>query len=263
MNLLERYKDFPVKFYKNLTTGMVEYESGFTKGKAKTLNDAFKEFSRKDFYRDMYYYYDDVVDVQFGNFEPSTNDKIINGRIFLGKLNLKLDLIDYRYSDKEHTVKYLSKNRDEITNHINYINNLKYGKRGIDRFMHKIKNRKIAEMFNPVKATMQLTCKHCGKMIPLASYYEEYKKNSYHIECIWDLLINNIEENSYEDSRKFFFDLSKYVGNWPGYGFDIEEDYLSDLELVKHNDRITKGSIAECLICENTIIERYLNEKII
>ena len=40
MNLNERFKNFPIKFYKNLKTGNVEYESGFTKGEAKTLNDA-------------------------------------------------------------------------------------------------------------------------------------------------------------------------------------------------------------------------------
>lgn len=262
MNLLERYKEFPVKFYQNLKTGEVEYESGFTKGKAKTLSDAFKEFSREDFYRDMYYYYDDVVDVQFGNFEPSLTNKVIKGRRFLGKLNLKLDLIDYKYADKEHTVNYLNKNKSEISNHLNYINKLKGNKnKSKNKFMRFIMNKN--EMFEPVKATMQLTCKHCGKIIPIGTYYEKYRKNDYHIECIWDFLINNLEQNSYEESRKFFFDLSKYIGNWPGYGFDIEEDYLSDLELVKHNDRISKGSFVECLICEKTIIERYLNEEII
>ena len=95
-------------------------------------------------------------------------------------------------------------------------------------------------MFSPLKSTTQLICKHCGRVIQIGTYYETYRGQEYHIECIWDKLVNNMPENSYTEAEKFFFSLEQYVGDWPAYGFDVEEDYLSDLELVKHNNRILK-----------------------
>ena len=101
-------------------------------------------------------------------------------------------------------------------------------------------------------------CKHCGKVIPIGTYYENYRKGDYHIECIWDKLVNNMSENSYQEAEKFFFSLQQYVGNWPGHGFDVEEDYLSDLELVKHNNRILKREpMTETVKISNLTLEYY------
>lgn len=272
MNLNERFKNFPIKFYKNLKTGNVEYESGFSKGEAKTLNDAFKEFSREDFARDLYYYYDDIVDVEFGVFEPSLNDKIRNGRQYLGKLNLRLDISDYwKVGEPERRADYLNKHRDQIPKQMDFIKKMKREEQ-IDKLKDKIKNalKKVLnfftrkdkyEMFEPIKATTELICKHCGKSIHIATYYDTYRNNDYHIECLWDKLVGNNEENSYEASREFFFDLSKYVGSWPAYGYDIEDDYLTDLDLVRTNDRRIKGSFVESIKAYIKILENY--EKII
>ena len=96
------------------------------------------------------------------------------------------------------------------------------------------------EMFMPIKTTSDIICEHCGEIIPTGIYYDEYRNTPYHIECIWDKLTNNKESNSYEEAERYFFDLQKFVNNWPGYGLDVEEDYLSDLELVKANNRYLK-----------------------
>lgn len=92
-------------------------------------------------------------------------------------------------------------------------------------------------MFVPIKARKDLICKHCGSIVPTANYYEQYQ-GDYHLECIWDKLIGNKKSNSYELARDFFLSLQKYIGNWPNVNFDTENDYVFDLELVKHNDRI-------------------------
>ena len=99
---------------------------------------------------------------------------------------------------------------------------------------------KIQEMFDPVKATTQTICSHCGQIIQIGTYYEMYRNKDYHIECIWDKLIGNNESNSYSEAEKYFYSLQKYIGHWPAYGLDVEEDYLSDLELVKVNNRYLK-----------------------
>ena len=96
------------------------------------------------------------------------------------------------------------------------------------------------EILSEFKTTEDLICEHCGNIIPKGSYYEEFRKQDYHIECIWDKLINKKSSNEYELAREFFFSLKQYIGDWPAYGYDIEESYVSDLELVQHNDRTVK-----------------------
>ena len=110
MELNERYKKFPINFYQ-LEDGTIEYESGFTYGSANSLNSALNIFSDKDFAYDLFYFYDDVVDVKFGSFEPATGIKKSRGRKYLGKLNLELDLNNFR---GPQTVTYLSKNKQYI-----------------------------------------------------------------------------------------------------------------------------------------------------
>jgi hypothetical protein len=91
-------------------------------------------------------------------------------------------------------------------------------------------------MFDPRKTRYDLICDYCGEIIPTGSYYEEYNKNNYHLECIWDKYFNT-ESQCYEDCKQFFMSLQKHIGNWPAYELDCEQDYLSDLELVKINNR--------------------------
>jgi hypothetical protein len=265
MLFYERFKKFPIKFYQNIKTNKVEYESGFTQGTTNTLNDAFKIFDTDEFIRDVYYFYDDVVDIRIGRFIPSLNDKIRKGRKYLGMLELELD-IQKPFVDSTKTVTYLSKNKHDIPKHLEYIRQMKQPsemptnkfKNQLIKFVNYIKGTKMQEMFFPLKTTDQLICKHCGKIIPIGTYYESYRNHDYHIECIWDKLVNKMSENSYMEAEKFFFGLEKYVGNWPAYGFDVEEDYLSDLELVKHNNRILKRNpMTEYVKLCNMTIDYY------
>ena len=218
-------------------------------GSKSSLEDALKVFTASDLIKDLYYYYNDVVDIRFGKFIPSLNDHIRNNRKYLGLLELELDLIKSKI-DVEKTVSYLNKNRDAIPKHLAYIRDMKQKEKwknlynkvkdGIEKFMKKLTGKAMNEMFYPLKSTSQLICKHCGRIIPIGTYYDTYRNKDYHIECLWDHLINKMPENSYSESEKFFFSLEQYIGDWPAYDFDVEEDYLSDLELVKHNNRILK-----------------------
>ena len=113
MRLNERYRKCPIKFYKN-EDGSIYYEAPFINGTAKDLNDAFKVFSEQDWEYDLLYYYDDVIGVQFGNFEPALKDLKKNGRVYLGKINLELDITDY---NSEHTIKHLATNPQDIPKH--------------------------------------------------------------------------------------------------------------------------------------------------
>ena len=243
MFLNERFRKFPISFYKDINTSNIVYESGFTSGTAKTLEKAFEEFSRSDFARDIYYYYDDVVDVKVGRFIPALKDKITKGKQYLGKLEIELD-IENVGGNKEHKVSYLSRNKDKIPNQLRYIEKMKKAEK-INKIKEKIKNgitnllSKFTknEMFLPVKSLTDVICEHCGEIIPVGTYFEVYRNNDYHIECIWDKLINKKENNSYNEAESYFFSLQQYIGRWPGYGLDVEEDYISDLELVKANNR--------------------------
>lgn len=267
MQLNERFKKFPVKFYKNIDNNKIEYESGFTQGTASSLEDAFKEFSRKDFIHDLLYYYDDVVDIEFGSFEPSLTDKVKNGKQYLGQLKIRLDLSD-NWKDSEQSVAYLSKHKEEIPKHLQYIKRLKR-EEAFDKIKEKVKNwfnnimnvfrhKDLYEFFDPRKTTTQLICKHCNTIIPVANYYDTYKNQEYHLECLWDKLINKIPENSYKEARKFFFSLQKYISDWPAFGYDNEDDYLQDLDLVRSNDRHNK--VNEDLQRTNKILESYLKD---
>lgn len=104
-------------------------------------------------------------------------------------------------------------------------------------------------MFQPIKAREDLICVHCGELIPAGTYYENYN-GIFHIECLWDDVYNEMYQNSYEAAREYFLSLQKNIGHWPYYGLDTEETYLSDLELVRHNNRVIGESISfmrDCL----------------
>ena len=271
MLLYERYKKFPIMFYK-LPNGTIEYEGNFIKGYAKTIEEALNNFAKQEFIDDLFYYYDDVVDVKFGKYEPNFYNKKVKGKEYLGKLNLELDLNDF---ESNQSVKYLSKHKEEIPIHLDNIQKekLKAKKERIKQdikdkimsYVQGIKNmfkKPITEMFTPYKATQQHVCKHCGVNIEIGTYFEEYRNNAYHIECIWDKLINNKQTNSYEEAQKFFFSLKNMIGNWPAYGYDVEDDYISDLELVEHNNRLLhrKPTLEEFKKL-NEEFERILNDR--
>lgn len=93
-------------------------------------------------------------------------------------------------------------------------------------------------MFLPEKTRKDLICEHCGNIIPTANYFERYDGYNYHLECLWDRVINDKLSNNYIDARQFFFSLKNRIGRWPNVGVDTEEDYKQDLLLVQHNDRI-------------------------
>ena len=243
MQIQETYRKFPIKFYQK-PDGTIHYENKFLSGDAKTLDDAFKVFKNNDWDRDLIYYYDDVTDVEFGAFTPAYTDRKYKGMKYLGQIELRLD-IDTGWGSGEHSVTYLSEHPEAQDAHAKYIKKLKREEQ-IDNFKKKLKQgfKKVAglfkpqyEMFDPYKTRYDLICEHCGEIIPTATYYEEYHKKNYHLECIWDKLYNETNSNDYQDCREFFFSLQKYIGNWPNVGLDIQEDYETDLELVKINDR--------------------------
>lgn len=221
-NLNEGKRKVPVKFYQD-KYGTIIYQSDFTQGTAISLEDAFEEFSREDFTRDLLYYYDDVIDVKLGRFIPSIKDKVWRGMQYLGQLEVEIETSNL-FTDSNRSVTYLSKNKNKIPAHLNWIKDMK--------------KMAVNEMFDPIKTNRDLICKHCGAIIKTGTYYEEYRKDAYHLECIWDKLINKNDFNTYKSAREFFFSLKKMLGHWPAYGYDIEEDYKFDLSLVENNDRI-------------------------
>ena len=247
----ENYRKFPIKFYAN-PDGTIHYENAFLDGKAKNMTDAFNHFKKQDLDWDLPFYYDDVQGVRVGSYEPSLVDKKSKGRKYIGKLNLDLD-IDKRWEDTEHSVTYLSKNRNKIPAQDKWIKKLKR-EDARDKFFNKLKDglqnvsRKLAgyfqkekyEMFSPDKTRNDLICSHCGNIIPKGSYFEEYRRQNYHIECMWDMFFNENTDGEYETAKEFFYSLQKFLRLWPFHGLDTKEDYMYDLELVKSNDRRIK-----------------------
>lgn len=248
MKINEKYKNCSIHFYKN-DDGSVEYTCPFANGKGKSLEDALNKFGERDWQFDLFLYYNDVQDIKFGSFEPALKDKKKNGKLYLGKINLKLDLNDYY---DEHTIKYLIDHPEAIKKHDKYIDdfkkakiraeivqNLKDGFTNIKRKMAGILNPQY-EMFFPEKTRQDLICTHCGEIIPNATYYDEYEGKPYHLECIWDRFYSRNKSRDYEECQKFFMDLKRFIGRWPANGLDVEQDYIDDLNLVEHNKRISR-----------------------
>lgn len=242
MRLDERFRKFPIKFYQ--TDKGIYFENAFIKGEAKDLNDAFNQLKNKLDDYELFYYYDDIAGSKVGAFEPAYRDKKTKNGIYLGKLNLDIDIDDSWKG--EHTVTYLSKNPDKIKDHEKFIKKLKNAKKR-DEFFAKLKDgiKKVAgylhltpkyEMFDPYKSRYDLICEHCGEIIPTGSYYEEWHGKDYHLECIWDKLTNDKKSNTHEEALKYFLSLEEFIDNWDG-GLDCLTDYESDLELYKNNKR--------------------------
>lgn len=219
----EGIRKVPVRFYQD-KYGTIIYESDFTQGVANSLQDAFDEFKRKDFARDLSYYYDDVVEVKIGKFIPFIQDKKYKGMKYLGKLDIEVYLVtDSFFKNSKRSLNYLSKHKNEIPNHLKWIKDMK--------------KLELKEMFEPEKISQDLICQYCGSVIPKSCYYERYRGQAYHIECLWDKIINKKQQGLYEDAKEFFLSLQRYIGDWPAYGYDTESTYTTDLILVKHNLR--------------------------
>ena len=246
MQINEKLRNFPIKFYQD-TDGTIYYESAFVTGKAKTLNDAFKELQKHDWEHDLIYYFADVVDVEFGAYEPAIRDIKRKGKLYLGKINLKLNL-DTGWGEGKDTITHLSKHPEDLPAQTKFLNKMRNQEKR-DKFIKDIKSglKKVAgyftgktyEMFYPEKTRYDLICKHCGSIIPIGTYYECYENNNYHLECIWDKFCNEHNFNEYQNCRNYFFSLQDNIGHWPSIGLDIEDDYIMDLDLVKSNDRKT------------------------
>lgn len=246
-------KNFPIKFFQE--QDKVIYQNNFLQGEAKDLNSALYKIAQDDFINDLLLYYNDIYDVKIGKFIPSPDYNEVKGKKYLGKLELRLELSDV---EDEQTVAYLSKHKDQIDNYQKNILKQKRQKRvekikdkfklDVINFLRRLRGKDLlTEMFDPLKTNIQLYCVHCGKEIPIGAYFESYRNQNYHIECIWDKIVNKKQGNDYEDAKAFFFGLQKFIGNWPGYGYDVEEDYLSDLELVKANERRILQKVNEAL----------------
>lgn len=249
MQINERYKKFPIKFYK--TEDGIYYENSFLNGKAKDLNDAFSQIKNKNLDKELWNYYDDVQDIKIGVFEPSLKDRNTKKGLYLGKLNLDLELNDYT---GEHTVKYLSENPDKIIDHEKFIKKIKDTEKR-QKFINDLKSGlkkitgyltgQVVEMFSPYKTRYDLICEHCGDLIPTRSYYEEWHGKNYHIECLWDKLINENKSNEHENTIGYFLSLQNI--DWPG-DLDSKDTYISDLELFNINKRLG-------------LVESQINEK--
>lgn len=245
MKIDENFKKFPIKFYQN--DKGVYFENPFMRGQAKDLNDAFEQIKKKDLDFSLWYFYDDVQDAKIGAFEPAYKDKQTEHGLYLGKLNLDIDVNKVLGDSSEHTVTYLSKNPDKIKDHEKFMQKIKNEKKR-DAFLKKLRDgiKKVAgflrptyEMFYPYKSNNDLICDHCGDIIPTGSYYEEYKGKLYHLECIWDRLCNEKKTNTHEAATEYFLSLQEFLDNWPE-SLECKDDYESDLELYKANKRTGK-----------------------
>lgn len=241
MRLNENYRRFPIKFYQN--GNEIYFENKILVGHAKTLQDAFKFFSDNDWERDFVYYYDDIVGVEFGSYEPSLTNKEYKGMLYLGQLHLRVD-VDPSWNRSEHSVTYIIAHPEYREEQMKFIEKMKKEEK-LDKLKAQWKDRlksgmkKVAglfEMFTPYKTREDLICAHCGEIIPTGTYYEEWKKKPYHLECIWDSLTNNRKKATRDEAREYFFSLQDLLDKWPG-DLDCPDDYISDLELVKSNDR--------------------------
>lgn len=240
MQIHENFRKFPIKFYRK-TDGSIHYENKFLSGDVKTMEQAFKVFKDNDWEKDLIYYYTDVVGVEFGSFEPALKDKTYKGMLYLGQLNMRVD-IDTAWGTGEHSVTYLSQHPEKHKDQEKYVKQQKRDeqfykiknkfKQGLKKFVGSFQH----EMFFPYKTRKDLICDHCGSIIEPGTYYEEYQGKNYHLECIWDKLCNNKDSNEYENSKEYFLSLQKLIGKWPA-NFEVEEEYLTDLELVKSNNR--------------------------
>ena len=243
MNLNENFRKFPIKFYRK-QDGTIHYENKFLSGDAKTMEKAFKIFSGNDWERDLLFYYDDVTDVKFGSFTPAYTDKKYKGMLYLGQINLEID-VDKDWAMSEHSITYLMKHPEAHKSQLEFIKKLKR-EAELDKFKDKIKNglKRVVgffknEMFFPEKTRNDLICDHCGEIIPVGNYYEYYQGKNYHLECIWDKLCNKKQSKDYQDCREFFFSLQR-IRKWPATGLDVQDDYKIDLEFVRNNDRRNK-----------------------
>lgn len=255
MELNENLRKFDIKFYEN-PDGTIHYENAFLDGEAKTMKDAFTNVQKKNLDWELPYYYDDIIEVEVGAYEPALKDIKRHGRKYLGKINLRLN-IDPSWGQGEHSVTYLSRNRDKIKDHEKWIKDIKR-QEAMDKFLKKLKDglsnafnqvkRRFQgeyqyEMFYPEKTRNDLICSHCGNIIPKGSYYEEYRSQNYHLECMWDSFFNENTDHEYETARKFFYSLKKYLKLWPFHGLDTKDDYKFDLELAQSNDRKFKDLV--------------------
>ena len=233
----ENFRKYPIKFYQ--TGKDVYYDNGFIQGHAKDLNDAFNQVKKKLNDYELLYFYDDVSDVKFGAYEPALQDKETKEGLYLGKLNLELD-VSPELADMPHSVQYLKNNPDKIKDHEKFVTKIKNQKKR-DKFLNDLKQgiKKVKgffEMFSPYKTREDLICEHCGEIIPVGTYYEEWKRKDYHLECIWDKLCNDKKYNTHEDAERYFLSLQDLLSDWPG-NLDCQDDYESDLELYKSNQR--------------------------
>ena len=127
-------KTIYVKFFK--TPNGIEYKSLFKNGVAPDLNSALNQLTdTKEIMHDLYYYYDDVEDVEIGSFEP------INGKKLIGRIPVKLHLSkDDVYKNSPHAVQYLLKNKADIEKQQEYINRLKNSKEETGNLINRLRS---------------------------------------------------------------------------------------------------------------------------
>ena len=75
MQLNERYRKFPIKFYQ--TEDGVYYENPIMSGKAKDMDDAFNQIRNKNLDFDLYYFYDDVEEIKIGSISSTKTHCVI------------------------------------------------------------------------------------------------------------------------------------------------------------------------------------------
>lgn len=135
MILNEKFKKYPIKFYRN-KQGNIEFESSFIKGTDTDLNSALNSISNnKELEHDLYYYYDDVGDVRIGKFIPAETPRKSKGREYLGQIEVMIDVS--KELTGPNTLQYIAKNPEAYNQQQEYIKRLKKLEK-IDKFKNKL-----------------------------------------------------------------------------------------------------------------------------
>jgi hypothetical protein len=176
MNLNERTRNFPIRFYKT-PNNWVEYESAYISGRAPDLNSAMNKLvkAQEDMLYDLYNY-DDVMDVEIGQYEIADRPRKHKGREYLGQIMVKIEVTDFQGIN---TLKHVSKNPKDLKKHKDLVKMMAWD-RDKRKFIQGLKEffRKLNPMLHEDRRyTMDITKKYV-----LQFMHESAQKNEDELE---------------------------------------------------------------------------------
>lgn len=176
MNLNERTRNFPIRFYKT-PNNWVEYESAYISGRAPDLNSAMNKLvkSQEDMLYDLYNY-DDVMDVEIGQYEIADRPRKHKGREYLGQIMVKIEVTDFQGIN---TLKHVSKSPKDLKKHKDLVRMMAWD-RDKRKFIQGLKEffRKLNPMLHEDRRyTMDITKKYV-----LQFMHESAQKNEDELE---------------------------------------------------------------------------------